>query len=219
MRSLARAPLGCYNRDGMGQRVLVIGYVLGSIPVGFLVVRWLRGVDVREIGSGRTGGTNVLRAGGWKAALLTVVGDVLKAALAVLVARWLDGPPLVLALAGAMAVLGHNYSLFLGFRGGAGAMAAIGGAMALWPWSGAFLLSAPSAVVLTTRHASMGSIALALLLPAVFAACAALGLGPWAYLVHGSLASALILWALRPNIRRLLRGEERRIDLGAGRGQ
>jgi len=73
--------------------------------------------------------------------------------------------------------------------------------------------------VLTTRHASMGSIALALLLPVVFAACAALGLGPWAYLVHGSLASALILCALRPNIRRLLRGEERRIDLGAGRGQ
>jgi glycerol-3-phosphate acyltransferase PlsY len=195
--------------------ILVTGYALGSIPVGFLVVRWLHGVDVREIGSGRTGGTNVLRAAGWKTALVVVLLDVLKAALAVIIAHWLDGPPVTLALAGAAAVVGHNHSIFLHFRGGAGTMAAIGGATALWPWSAAILAPVGLGTVLITRHASMGSIVVALLLPVVFATRAILGLGPWVYLVYGLLASALILWALRPNIRRLLRGEERRVNLGS----
>ncbi len=199
--------------------VLAIGYVLGSIPVGLFVVRWLRGVDVREVGSGRTGGTNVLRVAGWEAAVVVGLLDGLKAALAVVVARWLDVPPAVLALAGVTAVAGHNYPLFLHFRGGAGAAAAIGGATALWPWSGAILLPALLGVALTTHYASMGSIVIALLLPVIFATRAAMGLGPWAYLVYGLPVSALILWALRPNIRRLLRGEERRIDLGTGRGR
>lgn len=199
--------------------VLVVGYLLGSVPIGFLLVRWVRGVDVREIGSGRTGGTNVLRAAGWKVAVVAGLGDGLKAALAVVIAHWLDGPPIVLALAGAAAVMGHNYSVFLGFRGGAGAAAAIGAATILWPWNVAILLPVLLAVALITRHASVGSITLALLLPMIFTVRAALGLAPWAYLVYGLLAGALILWALRPNIRRLLRGEERRIDLGAGREQ
>jgi len=199
--------------------VLVVGYVLGSIPTGFLAVRWLHGADVREIGSGRTGGTNVLRAAGWKVALVVVLLDVLKAALAVVVAGWLDGPAIVLALAGVTAVAGHDYSLFLRFRGGAGTMAAIGGATALWPWSVAILVPAGLGTVLGTRYASMGSIVVALLLPVIFATRAALGLGPWAYLVYGLPVSALILWSLRPNVRRLLRGEERRVNLGAGRGQ
>ena len=105
---------------------LLVSYLMGSIPVGILVVRWARGIDVRRVGSGRTGGTNVLRAAGWKAAVFTGLGDASKATLAVLVARWLHGPSLLLALAGAAAVVGHNYSLFLGFRGGAGTGASIG---------------------------------------------------------------------------------------------
>ncbi|HIE39672.1 MAG TPA: glycerol-3-phosphate acyltransferase [Anaerolineales bacterium] len=197
---------------------LVVGYLLGSVPVGVLVVRWLRGIDVRQVGSGRTGGTNVLRAAGWGAAVLTGVVDGLKAAVSVLVARWLGGPPLLLALAGVAAVVGHNYSIFLRFRGGAGTMASIGGAAALWPLSGLILIPVLLGVALFTRRASLGSIVGALLLPALFAARAGLGAGPWAYLAHGVLTSALTLWALRPNIRRLLRGEERRIDLEAGRG-
>jgi glycerol-3-phosphate acyltransferase PlsY len=196
---------------------LVVGYILGSVPVGFLIVRWVRGIDIREIGSGRTGGTNVLRAAGWEMAVLVVLMDIIKGALAVLVARWLNGPPLVQALAGVAAIVGHNYSIFLRFKGGAGAMAAVGGAMALWPWSSVILLLAGLVVVLTTRYASMGSITLALLIPIILAIRAAMGLGPWDYVVYGLLAALLIVWALKPNIQRLLRGEERRVDLGAGR--
>jgi len=196
---------------------LALGYVLGSIPVGLLVVRWLRGVDVRQVGSGRTGGTNVLRAAGWEAAVLTGIGDGLKAALAVMVARWLGGPPLLLALAGVAAVVGHNHSLFLRFRGGAGTMASVGGATALWPWSPVILVPVLLGTALATRYASVGSITVALLMPLLFAVRAALGLGPWEYLAHGLLTSALTLWALRPNIVRLLRGEERQINLNAGR--
>jgi len=197
---------------------LLVGYLLGSIPVGLLVARCLRGVDVRRVGSGRTGGTNVLRAAGWRAAVLTGVGDGLKALAAVQVARQLGGPPLMLALAGVAAVVGHNYSVFLRFRGGAGTMASIGGATGLWLWSLPISLAVLFPVALLTRHASLGSIAVALMLPVLFAVRAALGLSPWAYVAHGLLTSALTLWALRPNIRRLLRGEERQIDLKAGRG-
>ncbi len=192
--------------------VLVLAYVLGSIPVGFLVARWLRRVDVRQVGSGRTGGTNVLRAAGAGAAVLTIVGDVLKATASVLLARLLNGPPLLEALAGVAAVAGHNFSLFLGFRGGAGTMTTIGGALMLWPPSAVVLLPA-AGVLVGTRFASLGSITVAVLLIIAFAWHAAVGSGPWAYVVHGVLTTLFTLWALRPNIQRLLRGEERRVDL------
>ncbi len=190
---------------------LIAGYLLGSIPVGFLVVRLFRGLDVRQIGSGRTGGTNVLRAAGWGAAVATGLGDVLKGAAAVWLARALNGPPLVQALAGFAAVVGHNYSLFLGLRGGAGTATSVGGAIALWPVGGLLALPVLLAVAFLTRYASVASISVALFLPLVFATGAARGAIPWAYEAHGLLAAILILWALRPNIRRLLRGEERRI--------
>ena len=196
---------------------LLAGYLLGSIPLGFLVVRWTRGKDVRRVGSGRTGGTNVLRAAGLGAAVVVGLGDGLKAALAVLVARWVGGGLLVQALAGVAAVIGHDYPVFLSFRGGAGTMASIGGAVVLWPWSVVVLVPALLAVVLGSRRASLGSIAIAISLPALFAVRAALGAGAWECVVHGVLSSALTMWSLRPNIRRLLRGEERHVSIGVGK--
>ncbi len=193
--------------------VLVIAYLLGSIPVGVLVVRWMRGIDVRQVGSGRTGGTNVLRAAGWKAALLCGIGDVGKAALAVLIAQRLGAPALVMALAGSLAVVGHNYPIFLRSKGGAGTAPSIGAAAVLWPWIGLALAPILLLVIFVTRRASLGSIVVALLIPAAFLARAWHGVGAWDYLVYGVLTSALTLWALRPNIQRLLRGVERRIEL------
>lgn len=194
-----------------------MGYLFGSTPVGVLVVRCWRGLDVRQVGSGRTGGTNVLRAAGPVAAIITGAGDALKAALPVGIVGWLGGPPWLLALTGVAAVVGHNYSCFLGFRGGAGTMPSVGGAAALWPWNGLVLIPSLLTVALTTRRASLGSIVVALLVPGLFALWACLGLAPWVYVAHGLLTSALTLWALRPNIARLLHGEERRIDLHAGK--
>jgi glycerol-3-phosphate acyltransferase PlsY len=194
--------------------VAIVGsYLLGSIPVGLLLVRATTEKDVRQVGSGRTGGTNVLRAAGPWVALLTGLGDSAKALLAVWLARAVVGMPAVEALAGLLAVVGHNYSIFIGFKGGAGTAATIGGAIGLWPWNGVILVVAGGAMIAATRRASVGSIATALLLPIVFALRTRLANAPWAYLIHGLGTSVLTLWALRPNIRRLLRGSERRVTL------
>jgi len=197
----------------LGVAVVVIAYLLGSIPVGLLAVRATTGKDVREVGSGRTGGTNVLRVAGPWAALLTALGDGAKGLLAVWLARILVRAPVVEALAGLSAVIGHNYSIFIGFKGGAGTGTTIGGAIGLWPWNGAILIGTGAAVIAATRHASLGSITVALLLPIILALRAWLGGAPWAYLIHGLGTAALTLWALRPNIRRLLEGRERRVTL------
>jgi len=193
--------------------VVVGGYLLGSIPTGLLVVRAMTGKDVREIGSGRTGGTNVLRAAGIWATLLTVLGDGAKGLLAVWLARAVVGIPIVGALAGLLAVIGHNYSVFIGFKGGAGTAPTVGGAIGLWPWNGAILIVVGAAVLAATRYASLGSISIALLLPIILALRAWLAGAPWAYLLHGLGTAALTLWALRPNIQRLLERRERRMTL------
>ncbi len=192
---------------------LVAGYLLGAIPVGFLVVRLSRGLDVRRVGSGRTGGTNVLRAAGWGAAVATGLGDALKGAAAVYLARVLGAPLWAQALAGVTAVLGHNYSIFLSLRGGAGTATSVGGAIVLWPLGGLLAIPVLLAVALLTRYASVASIAVAIFLTAAFAVGSAVGKVPWAYLLHPALNLVLVLWALRPNIRRLMRGEERRIPV------
>jgi glycerol-3-phosphate acyltransferase PlsY len=194
--------------------VTISAYLLGSIPVGLLLTRRATGTDIREIGSGRTGGTNVLRVAGPWVALLTVVIDVAKGLLSVWLARAVVGKPAVEALAGLAAVVGHNYSIFIGFKGGAGTMTTIGGAIGLWPWNGIILLVTGAAMVAITRHASVGSISITLALPLIFALRAWLSGAPWAYLIHGLGAAAMTLWALRPNIQRLLEGRERRITLG-----
>jgi glycerol-3-phosphate acyltransferase PlsY len=193
--------------------VIVSGYLLGSIPVGLLVVRAMTGKDVRDVGSGRIGGANVMRAAGPWVALLTGLCDGAKGLLAVYLARAVVGIPAVEALAGLAAVAGHNYSIFIGFKGGAGTATTIGGAIGLWPWGGPILIVVGVAVVAITRYTSVGSITIALLLPVILALRAYLADAPWAYLIHGLGTAALTLWALRPNIRRLLAGNERRASL------
>ena len=193
--------------------VIVSGYLLGSIPVGLLVVRAVTGKDIREVGSGRIGGTNVLRVAGPWVALLTSLSDVAKGLLAVYLAREIVGTPVVEALAGLAAVVGHNYSVFIGFKGGAGTATTIGGAIGLWPWNGAVLIIVGAAVVTATRYASLGSIVIALLLPIILTLRAWLAGAPWVYLIHGLGTAALTLWALRPNIRRLREGNERQVTL------
>jgi len=193
--------------------VIVSGYLLGSIPVGLLVVRAVTGKDIREVGSGRIGGTNVLRIAGPWVALLTSLSDVAKGLLTVYLAREIVGIPAVEALAGLAAVVGHNYSVFIGFKGGAGTATTIGGAIGLWPWNGAVLIIVGAAVIAAMRYASLGSIVIALLLPIILTLRAWLAGAPWVYLIHGLGTAALTLWALRPNIRRLREGNERRVTL------
>ncbi len=200
---------------------VVAGYLLGSIPFGIVICRPL-GKDPREHGSGRTGMSNVYRtAGAWPAAG-TLAGDVLKATAAVWLARSLVADPSwqawVVAATALAAILGHNYSLYLGFRGGAGASPNAGAMLAIDPLT--FLVGGIVALgiwfglrIAALATLSLSAIVLGGLLWRVF------GQG-WAsgFLLYGVGQLLIVLWALRPNIARLLRGEERVIDLAATRG-
>ena len=133
-------------------------YLLGSVPPG-IFWGWLIGrIDVRLQGSGRTGGTNVWRAAGFSAAVLTALSDALKGAAAIWMAEVMGVPVWGVALVGALAIVGHNYSILLGFRGGAGTATSIGVAAALWTMSLAILPVTLVAVGLLVGHASVASI-------------------------------------------------------------
>lgn len=193
--------------------VVLAGYVIGSVPIGFLVAR-AHGVNILQHGSGRTGGTNVLRALGFGPAALTVLGDALKAVVAIALARHvlLTGE-LGAALAGAAAIIGHNWSLFLKFRGGAGGMSTAAGLIALNFYVGVPMVVIAAIVFYLSRYASVatltasvGGLAALTVILLAFPAAA-----HWEHLVYGFLTSLACVWALRPNIQRLLAGTERRV--------
>jgi glycerol-3-phosphate acyltransferase PlsY len=194
---------------------LLLGYLLGSLPVGY-IVGLLHGVDVRQHGSGRTGGTNVWRATGqvWPP-LLTVLGDIGKGMLAVSLGRLLGGSELAAALAGAAAVMGHNWSLFLGFKGGAGGITAGACLIMLNARAGACAVPIALLLLYLSRHASVGTLAIGLggLLALTVWRLVSPERVPPAHLLYGLVAASCVVWALRPNIKRLLRGTERRITL------
>jgi glycerol-3-phosphate acyltransferase PlsY len=195
---------------------IVLGYLLGSFPTGYIAGRLFGQVDVRKVGSGRTGGTNVLRSAGRTAAIVTILGDILKGMLAVIVARliWADDPQVVdmtAALAGFFAVLGHNYSIFLNFKGGAGTMTGGGALLALHPWMIPLVGIIPALMTYIVRMSSVGSLlvsSIALLLGSVMAWYEAI---PDASLFFFAPFFLLSWYAHRPNISRLIAGTERRI--------
>jgi len=189
----------------------VLGYLIGAIPVGYLVIYAMKGQDLRRHGSGRTGGTNAIRAGGSWAGVLTGAGDILKGFLAIMVARWLGGgSPWAEVLAGIAAVVGHNWSIYLGFKGGAGTGPNIGVCVALWPLSALWLIPLLPFGLNVIRYASVTSLVIAAVIPVTVAVRAALGLGPWIHLVYALGAALAVTWSLRPNIKRLQNGTEPR---------
>jgi glycerol-3-phosphate acyltransferase PlsY len=186
-----------------------VGYLIGSFPSGIYIGR-LYDVDPRTVGSGRTGGTNVYRAAGPVAGILTAILDLIKGSLAILVVSYLlSDAPLVLSLAGLGAVAGHNWSLYLGFRGGAGTMTNSGVVLMLyWP---AFLLMGSLALLTLrlSRIASVASMVFAISVPIAFGLAYWLGHIPPEYFVYAIGEVIMIFWALRPNIKRLLARQER----------
>jgi acyl phosphate:glycerol-3-phosphate acyltransferase len=204
--------------------VALIGYLIGSIPIGYLIVRLIKGEDIRRHGSGRTGGTNALRAGGPVAGILTAVGDALKGYAAVALARIIVGPAalatslgtVAAVLAGLGAVIGHNWSLYLGFKGGAGTAPNIGAAIAFWPIAGLYLAPMVPLGLYLIGYASVTSLVIAGMVLATFIVRAALQADPnWWYVAYAIAAAAAVVWALRPNIRRLREGTERMVGLRA----
>ena len=192
--------------------VIALGYLMGSIPTGYLVVKLAKGTDVRQHGSGRSGGTNVWRAAGLGPAILTVSGDFLKGLSAVLIARALLGSSVGEVLAGVAAIAGHNWSIFLGWRGGAGTITNLGVISALSLPVALALSGAGLLVIVISRYASVASLAVAILAPTIFLGLALFAHRPLPHALYGLLACAIVVLALRRNIVRLLAGTERRLS-------
>ena len=188
---------------------ILIAYLFGSIPMGYIVAR-LYGVDVTASGSGRIGGTNVLRAAGVTAAGLTVLGDVMKGLLPVYFFQ-IVFDPLTVALAMTAAVLGHNYSIFLRFKGGVGAGTAIGTVAGLSVVAGLIVAACGLVALGLSRYASVLSTTVAISSVIVLAVYAVLGYMPYEYSIGAILNLAVMVYALRPNYARLRAGTERRI--------
>jgi glycerol-3-phosphate acyltransferase PlsY len=200
------------------QVVFLVGlaYLSGSIPMSVIVARLSGGVDPRTVGSGRTGGTNALRALGRGRAVVVVAGDVLKGALPVLLARWLGAGPVVEVLCALAAVFGSSRSVFLGFGGGRGVGTGVGTMLVILPL--AVLLAAPVfiIVIVVTRYVSLGSLlaAVALVFWVTVLWVATNGAFPVAYPIYAAVGAGLIWLAHADNIERLLHGKERKFDLG-----
>ena len=193
----------------MIEALLILGaYLIGSIPTGVIVGR-LRGFDPRSVGSGNIGASNVVRAGGASAAVMTLVGDALKGAIPVLVTRASGYPPATIAWVGLAAFIGAICSVFLGFKGGKGIACALGIWLAISPTVILVALAAFAVTVAISRITSLASMSAAIVLPP---AVAILGL-PRHYLLLAILMSALALFRHRENIVRLSRGEEPKFQL------
>lgn len=198
----------------------ILSYIIGAIPFGFMLVKLTKGFDIRNIQSGRTGGTNTMRAAGFWAGLSTALLDVIKGAFVVWVARFVPEfeNPWLLAIVPIFAILGHNYSVFLISRttegrlkigGGAGGAVCLGGSIGLW-WPSGFLIAVIAALVFYfVGYASITTLSIALSSSVLFSIRAAMGISPWAYASYGILALILLIIALIPNIKSLIKGTER----------
>ena len=187
---------------------LILGYFLGSIPSGWLAGRWLKGIDLRTIGSGSTGATNVLRHVGKGPALGVFLIDVGKGAAAVLIARALGLGDWIQVLTGLTALAGHIWPVWLGFKGGKAVATGLGMFLGLaWP-VGLASFGVFMAVFSLSRLVSLASVLAAISLPLLMAA----GSGSKANLVVALVAMLLVLWRHRSNIKRLINGTEPKLS-------
>ncbi|MSQ07244.1 MAG: glycerol-3-phosphate 1-O-acyltransferase [Dehalococcoidia bacterium] len=195
--------------------VLPLAYLIGSIPWGYILLRWRRGVDIRQLGSGRTGMTNVLRIGGGKVAAAALVLDLSKGVLAVLLARMVIGATGAEVAAGLLALAGHNWSVFLRFQGGRGIATGLGGLLVMAPLPAAIGALTFIPVACVFRYVSLASLSGMLTAGGALAILSLLGRYSSAYLAYVIVAGTIIIWQHRDNIQRLLRGTERRLGQSA----
>ncbi len=185
----------------------IIAYLLGSLQTSLLLVKFFKFPDPRTQGSGNTGATNVLRTAGKNKALITLIGDLLKGFVAVLIAKMLGVTGFFLAFTALAAVIGHIFPIFFQFRGGKGVATAIGGLLLLSFWISLFLIIIWLVVVFITRYISLASIITAALAP-FFMLIVNVN-----YFVPLLIMSLLIIWKHTENIQRLRKGVERKIKL------
>ena len=188
----------------------LLGYVFGSIPCGLWLVQAFHGIDIRKYGSGNIGTTNVFRTVGPKTAAAVLAGDMMKGILALHIISKFSADPVIVAVAALGALLGHNYSLFLGFKGGKGVATGLGLFLYMLPWGAAAGLCVWIIIVLITRYVSLGSV-----IAAIVAASAGWYLNyPVPFAVFGTLACLFVIIRHKDNIKRLLNGTESKIKPG-----
>ncbi len=186
--------------------LVVFAFLMGSVPFGVIVARF-KGVDLKRVGSGNIGATNVLRAMGRGPAILTLSGDVMKGALSVAVGKYFLNDPLMLGIVGLSSILGHNFSVFLRFRGGKGVATTAGVLLVYSPKIAAVTVALWLVVIIVTRYSSLGAVIGFGVLPASM------------YLLDHTqekmivsfLMSGLIIFRHAGNIDRLIHGKERKI--------
>ena len=207
--------------------IILVSYLVGSIPFGLVIVKLKTGKDIRQVESGRTGGTNAMRAAGWGAGILTAILDTSKATVCVWLARWVFPEYYWLhILAPTVAIIGHNYSIFLleraekgwvRLRGGAGGAPSVGGSIGLWFPSLFFIVPLGGLLLYFVGYASVATMGTAVISFLIFLYRAWIGASPWEYVFYGIIAEIVLIWALRPNIKRLLNGNERLVGWRARR--
>ena len=194
--------------------VLILGYVLGSVPFGFLAAR-LKGVDIRTQGSGNIGATNVWRVCGWRFGLPVFILDALKGVAAVWLGRWLVNDGAILCAAAC--ILGHSFPVWLNFKGGKGVATSLGVMLGLMPLATLIVFAAWAIIFKASGYVSLASIIAAALLPTIVGVgnCTGWAYG-WAAFWFALVAGLLVIVRHRSNIARLRAGTESRFEKKKG---
>jgi glycerol-3-phosphate acyltransferase PlsY len=191
--------------------MIPLAYLLGAVPSGYLIGKLSKGIDIREHGSGKTGMSNVLRSVGKKAAFVVLLSDFLKGMVAVILVQMLTDSSVLLVAVAIAVLLGHNYSIFIGFHGGAGVLTGVGTLFAFIPLTGVMAALVGGLVILLFRYMSLGSLTGTL---------AALLTGAYLWAVHDYegtgtiyilIGACLIFFRHKENIYRLAAGKEPKI--------
>lgn len=188
--------------------ILIFAYLLGAISFSYLITKKIKKVDIRSLGSGNAGATNTLRILGTGPAIAVLLLDVAKGVVVVLIARWLDLDSWVVALAGFLAIIGHNWPIYYGFRGGKGVATTVG-VIAILTFPPALYAGILTILIIAiTRYVSLGSLFLMLATPII-----ALIFFDYPNVYYGVewLIALLALWKHRTNINRLIKGKENKL--------
>jgi len=198
--------------------MVILAYLIGAIPFGYISVKWRTGEDIRTLHSGRTGGTNAMRSIGYGLGLLSGILDGFKGAVPIWIAKeFFPEMPWLLAVCGLAAIIGHNYSIFMlkqdvngkwKFYGGAGGAPTLGASAGIWFPCLYIILPIGVAVFYFVGYASVTTMSIGGIALIIFLIRAWFLGQPWAYVGYAIGAVLLLMWALRPNIKRLINGTE-----------
>jgi glycerol-3-phosphate acyltransferase PlsY len=190
--------------------LIIVAYLIGSISSAIIISR-LKGLeDPRNVGSGNPGATNVLRSGNKSAAIMTLLGDIIKGFLPVIIASFMGANPTVITLVGLAAFLGHLYPVYYGFKGGKGVATATGVLLAISPLLVLLLIGVWFATAAITRYSSLAALVAAVAAPLLMM----LIIPELVYIVLGGIIAGFLIWRHRANIDRLRNGTESKISLG-----